>query len=80
MKEKARFGVEAAGAGDAGEVGGITPFGACPSCGGDLSIGAAEDPHNGNRLSRVLLHVIPFCDYYGRTSPEQIMADVKAKS
>lgn len=76
----ARFGIEAAGGGDAGAVKDVKRFACCPRCDGTLSTGIANDPLNGNKPTRVLLHSIPFCDYYGRTSPEQIIVDVESAS
>lgn len=49
--------------------------GRCPGCKALLSVGKAVNPHTG-RLQETLLHTMPFCSYFGETSPEEIMGAI----
>jgi hypothetical protein len=71
QKGRAIHGSDAAGAGDlppipAGEV-----LGPCPSCRSEIRIVEAVNPHTG-KLTRGLVHPIPFCTYFGKTASEVI--------
>lgn len=67
--------LDKAGAGDAGDVGGDI-LGPCPSCGADLHVARAKNPHTG-RVELALMHTVPFCTYYGETDPAAIERDVE---
>lgn len=66
-------GRDAAGGGDAGELEKTTPVGACPGCGAELAETEMIYPPTGQTV-RALCHPMPFCTYFGRTSPEVIEA------
>lgn len=67
-----RYGGDAAGAGELPPVDVGTTIGPCPSCGAEISIGMAPDPHSGGKPTKTLMHPMPFCHYFGATSPEEI--------
>ena len=61
----------------AGDVGKIDDrdfevLGPCPGCGARF---VKKGPHPDGRT--VLLHPMPFCNYYGATSPEKIEKDTR---
>lgn len=56
---------------------GEVPVGPCPSCGAILLVAQIVDPRSG-LPARALAHPMPFCHYYGATTPEQIEADMLA--
>ena len=68
-----RYDGRAAGAGElppvesTGEI-----LGPCPSCGALVSIGTTPDPRNKNRPTRMLMHPMPFCHYFGATDANVI--------
>lgn len=70
-----KYGVEAAGAGDAGKVLAERELGPCPGCGAMLLDADLRHPHTG-KPARGILHPVPFCNYYGATDPEDIEADI----
>lgn len=62
-----------------GEVEYVERLGPCPKCGGEISIGMANDPLNAGKRTRVVLHAIPFCAWYGETAPEIIERETRAQ-
>ena len=77
--DKRVHGLDAAGAGDAGDVDVGDVLGPCPSCGADLYVGSVENPRTG-RVDRALMHPVPFCTYYGETDPDAIERAIKHAS
>lgn len=75
MNDKRIHGVNACGAGHAGNVADGEILGPCPSCAAELRVARVEDPRTG-RLESALLHPLPFCTYYGKTDPITIERDV----
>lgn len=74
-----RHGADQCGAGDLGDIADAGErLGPCPSCGASIEIGLAPDPLNGYKRTRVLLHVMPFCTYFGITDTDQIASDIEA--
>lgn len=71
-KKPALHGVDKAGAGDLGEINPGEVTGKCPSCGAELRMGDVFDPVT-QREQKALSHAVPFCSYFGETSPEEIM-------
>jgi len=71
-------GVAAAGAGDLGPVQSGEVLGACPSCGAELSVCTAVNPHSG-RTERGLLHPVPFCSYFGEVDASEIERTIARK-
>ena len=76
-RTKRVHGLDAAGAGDAGPVDDGDLLGPCPSCGADLYVGRVQNPRTG-RVERALMHPVPFCTYYGETSPAAIERAIKS--
>lgn len=68
-------GLEAAAAGDVGDVDVGDVLGPCPSCAAELRVCRAQNPSTG-RVERAIVHPVPFCTYYGETDPEAIERDV----
>lgn len=75
MSSKRIHGLDAAGAGDVGDVDGGEFLGPCPSCGAELLVVRVQNPRTG-RVERAILHPVPFCTYYGETDPTAIERDV----
>jgi hypothetical protein len=76
MSDKRIHGIEAAGAGDAGDVVADEVVGPCPSCGAELLACHVTNPIT-KRVERALMHPVPFCSYYGETDPSQIERDMQ---
>ena len=76
-KPKRVHGLDKAGAGDAGAVDSGDVLGPCPSCTADLSVGQVLNPRTGH-VERALMHPVPFCTYYGETSPAAIERAIKS--
>lgn len=57
----------------------VETLGSCPKCGGEISIAMAADPLRGGRQTRVVLHAMPFCAWYGETAPEIIERETRAQ-
>jgi hypothetical protein len=74
-RDKRVHGLDAADAGDVGDVDGEV-FGPCPSCAAELLLARVENPITG-RMERALMHPIPFCTYYGETDADKIERDVE---
>ncbi len=72
----ARHGSDACGAGDLGAVKAGKDLGPCPSCGSLLKLGTGVDPTDG-KVRDMLLHPMPFCDYFGASDPDVVMRDLK---
>ena len=73
-------GPEACGAGDLETT--VTKqesAGPCPGCGSDLTRGTIDHPVTG-RPADMLMHPMPFCDYFGETDAEQIERDLLAEN
>jgi hypothetical protein len=79
MRSPRVHGRDAAAGGDLGDVERGAVIGPCPGCGVEIVDGLIENPQTG-RPQRVLLHAIPFCTYYGQTSPEDIELAIKRKA
>ena len=75
-RDKRIHGLDAAGAGDVGDVSGTEVFGPCPSCAAELLLTHVENPLTG-RIERALMHPFPFCTYYGETDADKIERDVE---
>jgi hypothetical protein len=69
-------GLEAAGAGDVGDVDGGEVLGPCPSCAADLLVVLVEHPRTG-RVERAIIHPVPFCTYFGATDPVLIEREIE---
>ena len=69
-------GLDAAGAGDLGAIAPGELLGPCPSCGAELHIVHAKDPHTGQE-GRAMTHPVPFCTYFGETDPSVIERDIQ---
>lgn len=67
---KRQHGLEAAAGEDAGALRGVS-LGPCPSCDAELLVTIARDPRTGREASAIM-HPVPFCTYFGETSPEEI--------
>jgi hypothetical protein len=74
-QQKRVYGLEAAGAGDAGPISDGVVLGACPSCGAELRVGDVLNPLSG-RVERSLQHPLPFCAYFGETDAAEIEREI----
>jgi hypothetical protein len=75
-RDKNLHGLDAAGAGDVGEVDNGEVLGPCPSCGAELRDVHVKHPRTG-RVERAIMHPVPFCTYYGETHPDTIERAIK---
>lgn len=66
----------ACGAGFLGEVNHGDEIGPCPSCGAAISSSSAPNPNYGGQIETIVMHPIPFCDYFGATSAETMVHDM----
>ena len=78
MSKRRAHGSAAAGAGQLDDFVEGAVVGPCPSCGTELRVGAALNPASG-RVERILTHPIPFCTYFGETSPEGIVRAIEER-
>lgn len=78
MSDRRIHGTSAAGAGQLDDFVEGAVVGPCPSCAVELRVGTALNPAT-SRVERILLHLIPFCTYYGETSPEDIMRAIEER-
>ena len=67
-----RFDGRAAGDGELPPVNSGKAIGPCPSCGALVSVGTAPDPDDENKPTRMLMHPMPFCHYFGATDANVI--------
>lgn len=51
--------------------------GACPSCGATISKGIVGNPDRDGAPTPMLMHPMPFCHYFGVTTPENIVIDMR---
>lgn len=75
MSDERVHGLEAAGAGDVGDVDGGEALGPCPSCAADLLVVHVAHPRTG-RVERAIIHPLPFCTYFGATDPGLIEHEI----
>jgi hypothetical protein len=78
MSKRRVHGPAAAGAGQLDDFVEGAVVGPCPSCGTELRVGAALNPAT-SHVERILLHPIPFCTYYGESSPDDIVRAIEER-
>lgn len=64
--------------GDLGEIPNSEVLGQCPSCEAEIRGGNTWNPDL-QCMSRVVMHPIPFCSYFGNTAAGIFEAEVKAR-
>jgi hypothetical protein len=70
-----RYGLEACGAGNAGQIADGDSIGPCPGCDAELRVCLVRNPIT-ECVEHAMAHPVPFCMYFGETDPAGIERDV----